>query len=319
MFPVDVVYTWVENTDPAFKEQCADHWERYCKQRGWNRTLSYRTLFSDNSELKFSLRSLEKYAPWVRHIYIVTNGQVPSWLVDHPKVSIVCHEEIIPKEYLPTFSSMNIEMYIHNIPGLSENFLSLNDDFFLGACTTPLTFFTEDGRAKNFFSSDWIGRDVTKPGANYLHAWKYSNELLNTVFAPCSRRLPLHQIRPMEKRTCQEISLQYKKEIQAASIHPFRYEKNVTTTSFMVPWWSVLSGKGVVAECSSRIIKVSDDTEGTCTDIINALESDTLLLCINEGKLQNPNVTWKEIRKVLETYFPEQSPFESAACVVTTN
>ena len=36
--------------------------------------------FTDWDELKYSLRSLEKYAPWVRHVYIVTNGQIPSWL-----------------------------------------------------------------------------------------------------------------------------------------------------------------------------------------------------------------------------------------------
>ena len=32
--------------------------------------------FRDNDELRYSLRSLEQHAPWLRHIYIVTNGQV---------------------------------------------------------------------------------------------------------------------------------------------------------------------------------------------------------------------------------------------------
>ena len=44
-------------------------------------------------ELRYSLRSVEKYAPWIRNIYIVTNGQIPSWLkVDHPRLTIVSHE-----------------------------------------------------------------------------------------------------------------------------------------------------------------------------------------------------------------------------------
>lgn len=51
-----------------------------------------KVIFLDNEELRFSLRSIEKFAPWVRHIYIVTNGQIPYWLnLSHPKISIIKH------------------------------------------------------------------------------------------------------------------------------------------------------------------------------------------------------------------------------------
>ncbi|KAF8795915.1 N-acetylglucosamine-1-phosphotransferase like protein [Argiope bruennichi] len=67
--------------------------------------------FTDNEELRYSLRSLEKHAPWVRHVYIITNGQIPYWLnLDNPFVTIVTHEEIFPNNsHLPTFSSPAIE------------------------------------------------------------------------------------------------------------------------------------------------------------------------------------------------------------------
>ena len=49
--------------------------------------------FEDNEELRYSLRSVETHAPWVRHIYLVTNGQIPSWLnLDNPRLTIVTHE-----------------------------------------------------------------------------------------------------------------------------------------------------------------------------------------------------------------------------------
>ena len=38
--------------------------------------------YRDNDELRYSLRSLEKYAPWIRRIFIVTNGQVRCGLVE---------------------------------------------------------------------------------------------------------------------------------------------------------------------------------------------------------------------------------------------
>lgn len=73
--------------------------------------------FQDNSELQYSLRAIAKNAPWVRNIYVVTNGQIPSWLdLDHPRLRVVTHEEIFTnKSNLPTFSSPSIETQLHNI------------------------------------------------------------------------------------------------------------------------------------------------------------------------------------------------------------
>lgn len=100
--------------------------------------------FADNDELKYSLRSLERYAPWVRKVYIVTNGQIPSWLnLDCPRVTIVTHEEIFPnKSHLPTYSSPAIETHLHRIQGLSQRFIYLNDDVFFGKEVWPEDFYT---------------------------------------------------------------------------------------------------------------------------------------------------------------------------------
>lgn len=81
--------------------------------------------FQDNDELKYSLRSLEKHANWVRNIYLVTNGQVPNWLnVSNPRIRLVTHEDIFPnKTHLPTFSSPAIESHLHRIKGYSLLFV----------------------------------------------------------------------------------------------------------------------------------------------------------------------------------------------------
>lgn len=110
--------------------------------------------FADNEELKYSLRSVEKYAPWIRKIFIVTNGQIPSWLdLDHPRISIVTHKEIYAnKSHLPTFSSPSIETNIHRIPGLSKKFIYMNDDVFFGAEVWPDDFYTHSKGHKIFLS-----------------------------------------------------------------------------------------------------------------------------------------------------------------------
>ena len=51
-------------------------------------------VFSDFlQELRYSLRSIEQYAPWVRQVFLVTNGQIPYWLnLDSPRLTLVTHE-----------------------------------------------------------------------------------------------------------------------------------------------------------------------------------------------------------------------------------
>lgn len=78
--------------------------------------------YVDHQELRYSLRSVEAYAPWVNHIYVITDEQKPSWMKSHPKITIIDHSEIVPSIYRPLFSSIAIEMFLATIPGLSEHF-----------------------------------------------------------------------------------------------------------------------------------------------------------------------------------------------------
>jgi len=75
--------------------------------------------FTQLQELRYSLRSLERYAPWVRHVYLVTNGQIPYWLdLENPRLTVVTHDQIfLNLSHLPTFSSPAIESHIHRLVG----------------------------------------------------------------------------------------------------------------------------------------------------------------------------------------------------------
>ncbi|CAI8026125.1 N-acetylglucosamine-1-phosphotransferase subunits alpha/beta, partial [Geodia barretti] len=110
--------------------------------------------FEDNEEMRYSLRSVVRHAPWVRHIFIITNGQIPSWLnLDHPRITLITHQEIFPnKSHLPTFSSPAIEAHLHRIPGLSKRFIYLNDDVMFGAPIWPEDFYTPRRGQKVYLS-----------------------------------------------------------------------------------------------------------------------------------------------------------------------
>lgn len=137
-----MVYLWVDGSDPewqarrsAFTGQKLDNTEANCKGR-----------YADNDELKYNLRAVEKYAPWIRHVFIVTDGQTPVWLdTSCPDVTVVNQNDIIPEVSRPCYNSSLIEHFLCRIPGLSEHFLYANDDMFLNKPVTPDTFFTSDG------------------------------------------------------------------------------------------------------------------------------------------------------------------------------
>lgn len=139
---IDLVYLWVNGNDPqwlAKRNACIGKTEEKSAVNCDGR-------YADNDELKYSLRSIEKYAPWIRRIFIVTDNQVPVWLdTSNAKVRIVDHKEIMPDVCLPCFNSAVIEHFLYKIPGLAEHFIYANDDMFINKPVTPETFFGKDG------------------------------------------------------------------------------------------------------------------------------------------------------------------------------
>ena len=143
--PIDVVYTWVNGSDPLHtrgKAKCLILALRELKEqiygdmRRCNDTelpdeddcvadVDLESRWQDNQELKYSLRALVKHAPWVRNVYIITkyrtlshcSGQIPNWLnLAHPRLRIVTHDEIFTNiSDLPTCSSPAIETHIHQV------------------------------------------------------------------------------------------------------------------------------------------------------------------------------------------------------------
>lgn len=188
MNPIDAVYTWVDGNDPAWlerknrrlRELRSDEAPVHTNAASDNR-------FRDNNELRYSLRSLEKYAPWIRNVYLVTDRQRPDW-IDTSRVKIVDHTEIFPDNAdLPVFSSTPIEMCIHRIPNLSECFISFNDDFILGRKVTPEDYFSPEGRPRI-----WADR-ISRRKHRILIEETLDNVSMHSVRDARARRLALEK------------------------------------------------------------------------------------------------------------------------------
>ena len=173
---IDLVYLWVDGSDP---EWLAKKNSYLPDDRQLPPDVAGTCRYVENDELRYSLRSAERFAPWIRRIFIVTDDQTPRWLdTENPRVQVVFHRDFIPAEVLPLFNSAALEWFLPDIPGLSEHFLYANDDMFFGAPVDPGFFFEESS-----------GLPITRlkrqrlkkhDDDNYCHKIHYKQQLVKT-------------------------------------------------------------------------------------------------------------------------------------------
>ena len=183
---IDLVYLWVNGNDPKWMAK-----RNACIGKPSDKQENCKGRYADSGELKYSLRSVEKYAPWIRKVFIVTDDQIPEWLdTTNQKVRIVDHTEIMPAECLPCFNSNLIEHFLDKIQGLSEHFLYANDDMYINRPISPETFFAADGlpiiymNRKPFRKLGLFFREkvLGKPISMYLRFIKNAAELVEKLW-----------------------------------------------------------------------------------------------------------------------------------------
>jgi hypothetical protein len=132
---IDFVVMWVDGADPAWRAKKAAFSGDTAVD---DRAIRYR----DWGLLRYWFRAVEAFAPWVRYVWLVTDGQCPLWLeTEHPKLRLIDHADFIPAQWLPAFSANPIELNLHRIRGLAEQFVFFNDDMFLLRPVRPEDFF----------------------------------------------------------------------------------------------------------------------------------------------------------------------------------
>ncbi|MGB1309012.1 MAG: Stealth CR1 domain-containing protein [Oceanihabitans sp.] len=141
--PIDAVILWVDGNDANHKAKILP----YIKNTEKLKSKKFRTRYDQVNEIKFTIDSILKYAPYIRNVFVITDNQTPSFLKDksatYQKVSIVDHSVIFSgfEKYLPVFNCRPIETCMYRIPDLAEHFLYFNDDFFLINPTKPSDFY----------------------------------------------------------------------------------------------------------------------------------------------------------------------------------
>lgn len=314
---IDIVYTWVDDKDEVWNKIKREAQ----KALNINDESTDKCRFASVDELKYSLRSLEKYANWVNNVYIVTNNQCPSWLnTDNQRVHIVNLNSIMPKDSLPCFNSNAIEHCLINIPNLSEHFLYANDDFFFNDYVTPEFFFK---KSKPIYRYD----RVYKKNDNFYNMFlTNSEELIFKKYKKRYDRYPHHNVEPYVKSDMAECYKIFKEEIDHTIHTPFRRKTDIQRSIYAS--YALATGKGHYKRVSrldkylplhvkiynyfrKKYKKDSQYTASSSPESVKFLlnKFNPILFCINDTE-KTVDEQRLEIRELLENMYPQKSQFE---------
>jgi hypothetical protein len=319
--PIDVVYTWVDGSQAEFQEQL----QHYRKLEGCdNEECIGENRFYDNDELKFSLRSLERYAPWVRNVYIVTKDQVPRWLVtSHPRLTLVSHKSLFPRaDWLPTFNSHAIEWQLPRIPGLARRFIYFNDDMFLGGPIAPSDLLTVSG-GQRVYLDIWDIASRPEGGAVTEHAVAFAQALLHARFGTA---LPLKKIAHVpglyDQAVLEEIERLWPDEIGKMASHRFRRADDVSLATLYCHYLLEAPrqrGRHEAIRLSSvnpvyRFLMLKASLPRTLGQLLGVVRHHPRFFCVNDDLgSEHRKTNWlirKAVRTLLSHCFPEASSFE---------
>ncbi len=291
---MDAVITFVDGSDPLWRED-------------FRRMLDVPVLekrYRDWGLLRFLFRGIEMHLPFVRKVFLVVarDSQVPAW-VDREQVNVVLHGQIIPPEYLPTFNSCTIEMFLHRIPGLDERYLYFNDDMFPMTDCTEEDFFPEGHPAMGFARCRW-DRSLFK--RQCLNSDRLARRAAGVEAGKGFLR-PEHICSPMLRSACETAFAAVEPEING-SLSPLREMKNVNQYFFLD--YMLFSGIALDRRIPKRHFSLA---AASANRICSFLEQpDRKMVCINDVKMSTERfqAVRRKILLAFERHFPQRSRFE---------
>ncbi len=291
---MDAVITYVNGLDPLWQkdyENCTN--EPILEKR-----------FRDWGTLKYLLRGIEQNMPFINNVFLVVarDSQVPDW-VDRKVLNVVLHEDFVPKDHLPTFNCNPLEMHLHCIPGLDEQYLYFNDDMFPMNLCSPEDFYLEGKPAINFSTSLFAFN-------SYKSICRNSNRLALKALGRKPGlffKRPQHTCSPMLKSACEEVYAKLENEI-LSSMTKIRTKDNYNQYLFLD--YLYYSERAISRRIPAKFFSLATASANKIASFI--CNPSSKLICINDVHIEESK--YEKIREELlsafEKRFPKKSRFE---------
>lgn len=307
-FPVDLVYTWVDGSDPDWRRRKTQVTEALDPDHlVVDSDVDSRFLSRD--ELRYSLRSVAQFADFVNHIYLVTDRQVPRWLdPTTPGLTVVDHTEIFgDRGKLPTFNSHAIEARLHHISGLSEHYVYMNDDFLFGRLVESSAFFHANELAKFFLSPAVIAHE-------HLSVDRAANNARGLLMERFGRRVAnkmKHAPYPQRRSVLEAMERDFPEAFERTASNQLRNPTDIPVASSMSHYYGFFTRQAVPATIANAYIDLgAPDRRDRLAEIAATRDYDVICLNDTTTTANDPERADREIIEWLETYYPVPSPWE---------
>lgn len=288
---MDIVITYVNGLDPVWQAEYERH----------TNTPILEKRFRDWGTLRYLFRGIERNMPFIRKVHLVVSGesQVPEWL-NRNEVNVVLHKDIIPEHLLPTFNCNPIEMHLHNISDLDEEYIYFNDDIFPLKECKPTDFF-RDGRGVLGMSYHLFRFDMFKKIC--YNSDSTARRALGRRPQPMFLR-PQHVCQPMLKSEVKALYSMIGNEI-VGSMTTTRSAKNLNQYLYLD--YMYLRGKIINERLSKKHFSVGVVSTSKLRKFIE--QPTHKLVCINDVQLSEER--YAELRATLLESFDRALPAKS--------
>jgi len=307
---VDIVFSWVDGSSNEFQRERAKRMNAYVVGDGDDHAARYRQV----DELRYALRSVHMFAPWIRTIWIATDSPAPWWLRDDPRVRIVRSEEFFADpSVLPTHNSHAVEAQLHRIPGIAEHFLYSNDDMFFGRPVRPELFFTAAGITQFVEADIRIGVGGADPSrSGHDNAARVNREVLRRRFGRVITRDLQHCATPHRRSVMFELEREFPEEFARTAAARFRSATDVSVTNSLYHYYALMTGRALPTTAPR-----TEYIQTTLQESLHRMERllarrDADMFCLNDGSVPELPEELREraVRDMLEAYFPVAAPWE---------
>jgi UDP-glucose 4-epimerase len=309
-FDIDLVFSWVDGSSVEFQRLRALRMNSYVVGDGDDSVARFRQL----DELRYALRSVYLFAPWIRRIYIVTDSPTPAWLADHPSVTIVPSSAFfVDPANLPTHNSHAIESQLHHIEGLSEHFLYSNDDMFFARPVSPEMFFSPGGVTRFIEATTRIGLGANSPErSGFENAARVNRALLLERFGRVTTRHLEHAPTPLRRSVLFEMEKEFADDFARTAASPFRSATDISVTNSLYHYYALMTGRAVV-QPNARVTYVETTLKSSLRQLKKLLrERSQDFFCLNDGSAPEISIETRltAVLGFLNSYFPIPAPWE---------
>ena len=309
--PIDVLIKYIDLRDPNLKRNGIHQINK-----------DY-----DNDELKYSVRSILKYIPWVRKIFILMPNEKVRYFKEYDlikeKIVYVKDNDILGYDSSNSLAFQFRYWKMKNF-GISNNFIIMDDDYFIGNYLKKNDlFYVEKGKVvpaiitSKFINIDYNSTQITynmykkrareakdEQNSDIFRYSIYSSYLFVLDLFNRSLTIPRfsHNAIPANLKELEEIyHLVSKSKYNSTMLYSlYRHVESLQFQTLVISYTFIKYNKKV-NDISYKFIRINNSV------LPNYNYS---LFCLNTADGIYPSLTFDKAKIVLEYLFPNPTPYE---------